>query len=355
VPVLGEPAVSCESLGHGRRNTATLAVWRVHTEHRRAVVKVLSTDPFAAGLPRADDASHPYFVGREPLLYERGLPHHYTEAGIATPRLLGRVDHRDAVELWLEELDEPTGSALTVADYAAAARRLGRAHGRELAGDHAAFADFPWSRDFLARYVSTWDDVGWERVDRDDAWNAPLIRDHFPPDLRTALVELCRDRATYLRWADELPAVICHNDVWPNNVFASAESTTLIDWAFAGRGHLGSDPGNLVTDSCGDLLFPTGLLPELDEAATRGYQAGLIEGGWRGDRRVPRFGMCVMAAKWAWLVPHMLGLAANDAHAVYGDQSVDSNELFAARAAMLAYNAALAAEARALARDLGFR
>jgi hypothetical protein len=95
------------------------------------------------------------------------------------------------------------------------------------------------------------------------------------------------------------------------------------------------------------------MLPELDAATTAGYRAGLAEAEWNGDFRVARLGMCVMAAKWSWLVPHMLQLAADDQHAVYGGQRVDSNDLFAERAAMLAFYTTLAGEARSLASDLG--
>jgi hypothetical protein len=102
-----------------------------------------------------------------------------------------------------------------------------------------------------------------------------------------------------------------------------------------------------------NLLQPAARLPELDAAATDGYREGLLDAGWRGDFRVVRLGMCLMAAKWAWLVPHMLELASADTHAVYGDRSVDSDQLFAERASMLAFNAGLADEARAIAAEVG--
>ena len=56
-----------------------------------------------------------------------------------------------------------------------------------------------------------------------------------------------------------------------------------------------------------------------------------------------------MAAKWSWLAPHMLHLAAEDRHRVYGQIDVDTDHLFAERAAMLRYFTTLAAEARRLA------
>ena len=350
--VLGEPARSLEPLSHSRRRTATLEVWRVRTEHRSAVVKVVSTNALAAGFATAGRASHPYFAAREPRLYERGLPDAYGAAGIALPGLLEAIERPDATALWLEDVDGASASDLTAAHYSTLARRRGRAQGAIVEGESEGI-DFPWSRDFLSIYLTIWDDVGWDRVHDDAAWDAPLMRAHFSPELRVRLLQLCAERHELLSWAASLPQAICHHDVWPCNVFDQGESTTLIDWAFAGYGHLGADPGNLVTDSCGDLLLPAARLPELDAAACAGYREGLLDAGWRGDFRLARLGMCLMAAKWAWIVPHMLNLASADAHDVYGGRSVDSDHLFAERASMLAFNAQLADEARSLAAELG--
>jgi hypothetical protein len=88
------------------------------------------------------------------------------------------------VALWLDVASGDTGAALTPAHYRRVAERLGRAQGV------ASRADRPWSRGFLAAYLTSWNDVGWERVFDDDAWNRPLIRAHFSDDLRHALVQL---------------------------------------------------------------------------------------------------------------------------------------------------------------------
>jgi len=210
----------------------------------------------------------------------------------------------------------------------------------------------PWSRSFLPTYLTIWDDVGWDRVYDDGAWEQPLIREYYAPH-RRALVALCEDRHQMLAWADGLPQTICHHDVWINNVFDTDDHTVLIDWAFAGWGALGCDPGNLVTDSCGDLMLPASLLPELDAAATAGYRAGLEDAGRHADVDAARLGMCLVAAKWSWLTPHMLRLAADEQHAVYGRSDVDSHHLFSERAATLAFLTTLADEARARARAFG--
>jgi hypothetical protein len=342
--VLGERVESIETLAHSGRMTATRSVCRVTSKSRRAIVKVV-----ARRFPGVDDPHDPYFAPREPLLYELGLPEAYTEAGIRLPALLGDFDRGDAVALWIEDARGTTSGALAPRNYERVARRLARAHAAAAPSDA-----IPWCRNFLPTYLTIWDDVGWERIFDDDAWEQPLIREYYAPH-RRALVSLCADRHKMLGWADSLPQTICHHDVWINNVFDNDEHTVLIDWAFAGWGALGCDPGNLVTDSCGDLLLPPSLLPELDAAATAGYRAGLEDAGRAADFDAARLGMCLMAAKWSWLTPHMLRLAADEQHAVYGKAEVDAHHLFAARAEMLAFLTTVADEARARAGALGLR
>jgi hypothetical protein len=344
--VLAEPVVSVDDLPHAGRTTPTRAVLRVTAATKRAVVKVIANDP-----SDTRDPTDPYYAAREPSIYEHGLPPAFTAADIRAPQLLGTFA-RDTNEtaLWLEHVDGIHGGALTPTNYERIAHRLGRAQGTR----QYPTTEIPWSRNFLPTYLATWDDVGWDRIFDDDAWRLPLMRAHFPADLRQELVRLCADRHEMLAWADRLPQTTCHHDVWLNNVFDHDDHTTLIDWAFAGTGAIGCDAGNLVTDSCGDLLLPTSMLEALDAAATEGYLAGLHDAQWQGTDDEARLGICLMAAKWSWLTPHMLRLAAHDTHRVYGQQEADTDHLFAERAAMLRYLTTLAAEARTRANQLGF-
>jgi hypothetical protein len=348
--VLGDPPVAVDELAHATRLSVTAQVCRVHAPGGRAVLKVISSGPSNGEWAGSEDPDDPWFWRREPALYEDGLPDAYVAADVRAPALLARFERPGAVALWLEDQTGTPGAHWDPTGYRAAARRLGRAQGPYLSGV-AEPGDRPWSRHFLVDYLHTWDDVGWDQLDRDDAWDAPLIRAHFPTDLRR--IELCADRHRLLGWAEQLPQTICHHDVWPQNAFADDGHTTLIDWAFAGHGPVGADAGNLVTDSCGDLLHPAASLAELDAATRTGYEDGLRDAEWRGDLRLARLGMCVISAKWSWLVPHMLRLARHDQHRVYGSTPVDSDHLFAERAEMLRYYTVLATEARALASELG--
>ncbi len=319
------------------------------TATHRAVVKVVSTRANDRAPRRRAQLDWP---SREPLLYQHGLPAEYQQAGIDTPKLLGSFERPGAVALWLEDLDGISGSALRPNNYERVAHRLGRPQG-SFRSDDVAASGFPWSRQFLPDYLASWSDVGWDLILDDASWAVPLIADHFSEADRHALVELCADRHRMISWAARLPQTICHHAVWPNNVFDFGDHTTLVDWAFAGHGHIGADVGNLVTDSCGDLLQPTSMLEELDATSSDGYRAGLDEAGWAGDFQLARLGICILAAKWCWLVPHMLGLAKQEGHGVYGGVPVDSDRLFSERAAMLRFFVKLADEARGLARSIG--
>ncbi|MFD1658790.1 hypothetical protein ACFSL4_11360 [Streptomyces caeni] len=75
----------------------------------------------------------------------------------------------------------------------------------------------------------------------------------------------------------------------------------MFDWAFAGDGALGEDIGNCVPGSVIDLFVPAARLPGLAAAVYDAYLHGLRAGGWRGDERLVRLGVCASAVKYDWL------------------------------------------------------
>jgi len=350
--VLGGEIEGVEDLPHATRTTATARVLRVRTGARSGVAKFISCGDDDPGWGGSFDPDHPHYWRREPDFYEAGVPGPFAEASVRAPTLLGRFDRPGGVVLWLEDLGGTSGGRLGVGDLASASRRLGRAQAPYATGRDRAPA-FPWSTGTLFSQLRSWEDVGWEAIYDDEMWRQPLVEKHFPPQLRESLVRFGERRWEVLDISRRLPQTICHHDVWLNNLFSFGDHTVLIDWAFAGHGHLGCDAGNIVTDACGDLLLPTSLLPDIDAAVTIGYARGLADPGWAGDPRTVRLGICLMAAKWSWLVPHQLRRAALGAHMVYGGGPADSDHLYRERAAMLGYLSAMADEAWALAGELG--
>ena len=63
------------------------------------------------------------------------------------------------------------------------------------------------------------------------------------------LIKVWDLREQLLRALDELPQTICHNDIFPRNVFVLPNGighSVAIDWAFCGRGAIGQELSALV-------------------------------------------------------------------------------------------------------------
>jgi quercetin dioxygenase-like cupin family protein len=152
----------------------------------------------------------------------------------------------------------------------------------------------PLSRDFLGSYLADLAPrVPYRLLDDPSAWHRTLVAESFPPGLREPLTRLHAEQVAFVRWTRAAPPTLAHHDVWPNNLFATGEGFVLIDWAFAGAGSLGQDPGNLVLDSVWDLLMPAALLPKLDEAVLTGYLEGLRWAGWDANyEKTPILAAC---------------------------------------------------------------
>jgi hypothetical protein len=355
VAILGARPDRIEPLVHSVRATTTAAVRRIVVGEGSAIVKVVrprSADPAADAFH--DPRSFRWWR-REAELLPSALLDPYREAGLRPPDLLTTFERVDgSLALWLEDVVVRPGTSWEVARVAEAARRLGLAQGRSaVAGGPPDAA--PLSRGFLDAYLADLAPrVPYGLLDDPSAWQRPLIAAHFPSGLRGPLAQLHAEQATFVRWASTAPSTLAHHDVWPNNLFVLDRDIVLIDWAFAGVGTLGQDPGNLVLDSVWDLLMPAALLPDLDAAVRIGYLAGLRSAGWDGDERLVRLAMCASAVKYDWLGPVMLARAGEDRQIGYGGQAIDdAAHLYRERGRGLAFLAGWAAEARALAAELG--
>lgn len=357
VSVLGALPDRVEPLVHSVRATTTAAVRRVVAGDRSAVVKVVRPRSDDPADPSRDPASFRWWR-REAELLGSPLLGPYRSAGVRPPALLAMFDRADgSVAIWLEDVQGRSGSALGPGELRRAARRLGLAQGRVVVDAGPGLGPvhpFPLSRDFLASYLRDLAPrVPYQLLDDPSAWRRPLVAERFPPGLREPLGRLHAEQARFVGWVSSAPSTLAHHDVWPNNLFETNDGFVLIDWAFAGMGSLGQDPGNLVLDSVWDLLMPATLLPALDAAVWSGYREGLREAGWDGDERRVRLAMCASAVKYDWLTPVMLERAADLRHVGYGGAVMDEpDRLFEERGLGLAFMAGWADEARRLAREL---
>ncbi|MFK4102063.1 aminoglycoside phosphotransferase [Streptomyces sp. NPDC019531] len=339
------------SLTHNSLNGVTAGVWSVTADERTAVLKVLtrtkdSADHWAA----SDDPRHWNYWRREADVHTSGLAQAWEPYGIRAPRLLACVERADGdVALWLETVRGKAAQRWSIDAHVRHAHRMGLAQGA------VGACDEPWlSRRFLREYIGA-KTLGLELLDDDEAWQQPLVRDHFPAGLRHDMVRLHHDREWFLQIMESLPRALCHLDHWPANVRADGANSVMFDWAFAGDGALGEDLGNYLPDSVFDLFVPAARLPRFAAAAYHAYLEGLRASGWQGDERFVRLGVCASAVKYDWLTGLMLARAGEERQLHYGGEREVSAELrYRERGLALEFLAGWAAEARALAPRLGF-
>lgn len=341
---------------HNPKNGVTAGVWTVSAGERHAVLKVLTRRKQSeAGWAASDDPRHWNYRRREAHVYESGLAQAWRLYGIRAPRLLACAERADGdVALWLERLRGRPATRWRIPSHAAHARRLGAAQGAA-EGSVGETPDRPWlSRGFLREYIGS-KTLGQELLDDDEAWQQPLIRDHFPPGLRKDMVRLHHDREWFLHIMETLPRALNHLDHWPANLRTTGRNSALIDWSFTGDGALGEDIGNYIPDTFFDLFLPAARLPELASAVYEAYVEGLREGGWRGDERLVRLGVCASAVKYDWITGLMLARAGEERQVGYGGaEAVSAERLYRQRGLVLAFLAGWAAEARELALGVGF-
>lgn len=290
------PPTDWEPMTHNAANEATGGIWRVTGPGGTAVLEHATrgggTGHWAAG----ETPRHWNYWKREYLAYTTGAAGHYgAGTALGAPRLLSAGERPDgSAELWLEDVHGPTADRWNVDQFAHFARQLGAAQARGVRS-----ASQPWhSRTWLRQYAGRrhWPDI---------AWDHPVAARHWPDRLRAGLRTVWKRRDDLFDRAEALPQTLCHLDVWPMNLILSDAGPILLDWAFLGRGAIGEDIANLIADTFLDGLQPVDRLPEVKDALTDAYRAGLAEAGGRHGRLETAVA-ATGAAKYCWLAPLML-------------------------------------------------
>jgi hypothetical protein len=209
--------------------------------------------------------------------------------------------------LWLEEVEDSYGPSWPLAQYAQAARALGRFNGAYLGG--RALPAYPWLgppgalRGLLQAFAFVRDVVA-----NPTTWQHPLLRAAFPVPVAGRLLRLWDDREPLLAALDRLPQTLCHKDAFRRNMFAprnalGQQQLVLIDWAYVGRGEIGLDIADLFGASYSTFGVEPTDLETFDATIFDSYVAGLREAGWQGDPQIARFGFVASAAlKYACLL-----------------------------------------------------
>ncbi len=253
--------------------------------------------------------------------------------GFVTPKCVGLdVTDMDAVVL-LEFVDGVAAEHWTIDQYGEAAFALGVVQAR------VTPCEEPWlSRGFLRDY-STEKPVNWDLLDADSAWEQPLIKECFRPELRALAIEVHHRRDDLYAMLSRAPQVPCHLDFWTKNLIRTTTGQiALIDWAFVGQGALGEDIGNLIPDAAFDHFIRADQLLDLETAVLASYLRGLWSSGWDGDADVIRRNVWASAVKYDWLTPLLLERALRTTHLRYGGQDkVDAHFLYQERGLALEF------------------
>jgi hypothetical protein len=183
---------------------------------------------------------------------------------------LGALDHRP----W------PHGRFREVA------RQLGIFNGEYVAG--RPLPTDPWlCRDWLR---------GWTEDARPLMDLLPTVPSHpvagkiFTKDLIKDLVELWELRENLYQALDQLPRTLCHNDVFPRNLFVGgpghSDHSVAIDWAFCGPAPVGQELTALVGASQVFLESRPERWDDLERDCLDGYAEGLRQAGWHGSDEI---------------------------------------------------------------------
>jgi hypothetical protein len=238
------------------------------------------------------DPGHPLYWRREALVYRSGwldeLP-----GQLRAPRCYAIAEQSEhSCWLWLEDVPDRC-HAWPLNQFNKAAHGLGEFNGAYLTSRR--LPDTSWlvrdgsPRGVLAAYA------GLRGVIADRAlWQHPYLQATFPVPVRDRLLRLWDERDVLLDRLETVPYTLCHHDAWRGNLFAPASDNpdqrlVLLDWAYLGRGPLGTDAADLLPPSFSLFRADTDDLAAMEKTIFTGYLAGLRAAGWQGDAAEVRF------------------------------------------------------------------
>ncbi len=192
------------------------------------------------------------------------------------PRLYASALHENRIDLWMEYIDGPTGSLLTIDMLEQAARELARFQAKiakddKLISKIACLGD----KDFLKREFQQWHSQSFSRdflISKDSrlpdflkdqllsgrlrliegkSFEYSYLRSddgNIPQHLKDMIMDVDERAPLIFEHFEKLPTVLCHRDFWIENIFNQDGEIRLIDWDTAGRGFAGEDIISLVVD-----------------------------------------------------------------------------------------------------------
>jgi hypothetical protein len=118
----------------------------------------------------------------------------------------------------------------------------------------------------------------------------PVAGRIFTPDVIDDFIALWNIRAKFYEALDQLPQTLCHNDVFPRNVFIAGEGhpdrSFAIDWAYCGPAAVGQDLATLIGMTQAFRESRPERWDDLERDCIDGYAVGLRQAGWNGTEEV---------------------------------------------------------------------
>jgi Phosphotransferase enzyme family len=282
------------------------------------VVKVLTLDQLDFQSISTDQRSWDYWK-REWHVYQSAwlqqLP-----GPLVAPRCVATGDiltetKQELAWIAMEDLRAADHGPWSAGHFREVARHVGMFNGEYLDGRPMP-AD-PWlSHDWLR---------GWTEQAEPLMEQLPTAASHpvagriFTPDVIDDLIELWNVREKLYEALDQLPQTLCHNDVFPRNLFVRGdgrpEQSVAIDWAFCGQAPVGQELAVLVGATQAFMESRPERWDDLERDCLDGYAAGLRQRGWKGsDEILLGYLLSIVLHFGIGAVPGVLGLTLTMEH-----------------------------------------
>lgn len=269
------------------RVTGTAATTAKRPVDWALIVKLLSLEALSFQSAGADPSSWDYWK-REWCVY-RSAWQQKLPGPLVAPRCLGTGDiaategNQELAWIAMEDIATETHSAWPQEHFREVGRHLGVFNGPYLCGQ--PIPSEPWlSRDWLR---------GWTELSEPLMSQLSVAAAHpvagriFTPEINKDLSWLWDQRKKLYSTLDHLPQTLCHNDIFPRNVFlrgATCSQSVAIDWSYCGVAPIGQELSALVGATLAFRESRPNRWDDLERDCVSGYTDGLREAGWsRGD------------------------------------------------------------------------
>jgi hypothetical protein len=292
------------------RVTGTAATAAKQSVDWGVIVKLLTLDKLAFQSTSADPSSWDYWK-REWWVY-RSAWQQELPGPLVAPRCFGTgvIAATDGIQevAWIamEDVATVTHSAWPKKHFCEVARHLGIFNGSYLYDQ--PIPSEPWlARDWLRGWTELSEPL---MPDLPKAAAHPVAGRIFTSKINKDLRWLWDQRHKLYSTLDHLPQTLCHNDIFPRNMFlrgAPCSQSVAIDWASCGLAPIGQELSALIGATLAFRESFPNRWDDLERDCVSGYTAGLREAGWSSGKEEAFIGYLLsLVLRWAAASPRVL-------------------------------------------------